>query len=259
MSVAAETKLYSTVEKPEMHPTSEEPNDIVKEAPNDLLSIDTPSEIQHPPTSVPPKVSEPILPSHEGLEQPDVAVKSVPEELVDEEEKKVTSTSHTLPPTRPPEVVAVEPPEQPRDEDIPKLTSTVEQPVKDVEKPVVVAEPTFPGEIKETVAQDEPQPEEQPQEKTLKEEKSVKVEKKLEENWEDEQTQEMWRREEPSKEDLEDEKEEGEITDSDEGSDEPESKRSCPPLMQQGKMNVAITICMHCSEGVYSEPTVIQH
>ena len=253
MSVAAETKSNSTVEKAEVHSPIEEPKEMAKETSNGLLSVDTPSEVQHPPTSVPPKVPEPTLPSHEDVEQPDVAVNSGPVEVVDEEEKKVASTSHA-PPTEPTETVAVEPPEQPRVEDVPKLTSTVEEPVKEVEEPVVVREPTFLSETKKIVTQDEPQPVDQQQEKTLKEEKSVEVEKKLEEDWEEEQTQEVWRREESSKEDLEDEKEEGEITDSDDGSDEPESKRSCPPHVQQGKMEVAITSCMRCGECVYSGP-----
>ena len=234
MSVAAKTKSYSTVEKAEVQPPSEEPKEMAKETSNGLLSVETPSQVQYPPTSVPSKVPEPTL-------QPDVTTNYIRlEELVDEKEKKVpmTSMSHTQLPTWPPEVVAVELPKQPHVEDIPKSTSTIV--VKNVGKPVVVAEPTSPSETKEMVIQDESQPVERPQEKTLKEEKSVKVEKK------DEQTQNVWRREEPFKEDLDEEKEEGEITDSDEGSDESESKRTCPPLVQQGKMKVAITIHMHC-------------
>ena len=240
MSVAAKTKSYSTVEKAEVQPPSEEPKEMAKETSNGLLSVDTPSQVQYPPTSVPSTVPEPTL-------QPDVTMNYIRlEELVDEKEKKVTMTSmsHTQPPTWPPEVVAVELPEQPHVEDIPKSTSTIV--VKNVGKPVVVAEPTSPSETKEMVIQDESQPVERPQEKTLKEEKSVKVEKKLKENWEDKQTQKVWRREESFKVDLDEEKEEGKITDSDKGSDKPESKRTCPSLMQQGKMDVAITICMHC-------------
>ena len=115
-----------------------------------------------------------------------------------------------------------------------------------------IAQPTHPFLSNyKTVTQDEPQPVELLQEKTLKEEKSVKVE-----NWEDEQTQEMWRREESFKEDLEDEKKEGEITDSDEGSDEPESRRSCPPLMQQGKMEVAITMYLYTLWCAVASPNI---
>ena len=102
--------------------------------------------------------------------------------------------------------------------------------------PPPIAQPTHPF-LSRTVTQDEPLPEEQSQEKTVKEDKLVKVE----ENWQEDQTQELWRREEPSKEDHEEEKEEGEISDCDDGSDEPK-ERTYPPLMQQGKMEVAISL-----------------